>query len=74
MSPRWKAFIYVALAAMVPVSETLAVAARQAAWPTEFELAAMLAASLTAALVTLKAWGSDPGQPAPIPPPKDPPP
>lgn len=60
MKPFLKATIYTVLSGMVPVSELLAVSAKNGAWPTRFELAACLAASVTAMLVTLKAWGSDP--------------
>jgi hypothetical protein len=62
MKPRTKATIYVALAMMVPVTERLAVAVEKDAWPSVIQWAYCGASAVAAGLVTLKAWGSDPGK------------
>ena len=65
MKPHWKATLYVTLAAIIPVGEIAAVAAKNSVWPNKFELVALFVASLTQALLALKMYYSDPTAKAP---------
>jgi hypothetical protein len=60
MTSEAKAVIYVSLAALEPVAKTAALSVEKAAWPNQYELAAMVVSMLYLGLLTLKAWSSDP--------------
>jgi hypothetical protein len=60
MKPTTKAMIYVSLAMLEPVTKTVALSVEKAAWPNQFELAAMAVGMLYLGLLTLKAWSSEP--------------
>ena len=59
MTPRQKALVYVLLAMLEPLARLLAVAVEKAAWPSPYEWAATGCGMIYAALLVLKAWGSD---------------
>lgn len=61
MRPSYKAAVYVTLAALEPLSRTLAVGVEKAAWPSVFEWTATGVAMMYAGLLVLKAWSSDNG-------------
>lgn len=67
MKPYTKAAIYVSLAMLEPVSKAAALCVEKAAWPNMYELVALGVSMIYLALLTLKAWSSDPERPAKTP-------